>query len=294
MFKTVSLGRQYQINEEIQSGVHLFHFDFGNCSQRVRICLIEKGVSWKSHPINLLLNEHSSDWFQKINRKGLVPVLVHDGKIVTESVEIIRYIDRTFPSSIGQSQSKSQQQPQLQPQLQPQNAEDVVEMNRFITQADDVQSDIKLLTHYFLARPHRFIVKMTLGSFSDSHQNDELVRFKRRFANNEFTVQEVRHSIDEMHKKIRLIDSCLIGREWLIGKDFSLADIAWMVNVHRLDLMGFPLSRYTNLQLWYRRCKERRSFQQGLVHYEPALIMLVFKITKRINRSKYKTMFGFE
>lgn len=282
MFKTVSLSRQSQIMEEIQNGVHLFHFDFSNCSQRVRICLIEKGVEWNSHPVNLLLNEHSSEWFQQINPKGLVPVLVHDGAVVTESVAIIRYIDRLFP---GKDQHF---------QLQPLEQGDLSAMNEIVDIADSVQSHIKLLTHYFLARPQRFIVKMTLKKFSDNHQNSELVRFKTRFANDEFTVSEVRDSIDEMHEKLRVIDTCLINRDWFLGETFSLADIAWMVNIHRLDLMGFPLSRYNNLQKWYQRCKKRDSFQQGLVDYEPWLIMFFFKMRTLINRSKYKRLFGFE
>ena len=278
MFKTVSSRGQIRIKNEIKNGLHLFHFDFSNCSQRVRICLIEKGMDWNSHPVNLLLNEHSTDWFQSINPKGLVPVLVHDGSVVTESVEIIRYIDRMYPS----------------PGLQPEGSENNHEMDEIISLADSVQSQIKLLTHYFLAKPQRFLVKRSLKKFSDNHNNSDLVAFKKRFANNEFTIDEVRFSIDEMHKVLRIIDTYLIKKTWFLGDEFSLADIAWMVNIHRLDLMGFPLSRYSNLGLWYQRCKQRESFQQGLVDYEPALIMFLFKINKFINRSKHKKMFGFE
>ena len=278
MFKTVSSRGQIRIKNDIKNGLHLFHFDFSNCSQRVRICLIEKGVDWNSHPVNLLLNEHSTEWFQSINPKGLVPVLVHDGSVVTESVEIIRYIDRMCPS----------------PSLQPEGSVNDREMDGIISLADSVQSPIKLLTHYFLAKPQRFLVKRSLKKFSDSHNNSDLVAFKKRFANNEFTVDEVRCSIDEMHKVVRIIDAYLIKQTWLLGNEFSLADIAWMVNIHRLDLMGFPLSRYNNLGLWYQRCKQRESFQQGLVDYEPALIMFLFKINKYLNRSKHKKLFGFE
>jgi glutathione S-transferase len=278
MFKTVSSRAQIRIKNDIKSGLHLFHFDFSNCSQRVRICLIEKGVEWNSHPVNLLLNEHSTDWFQSINPKGLVPVLVHNGSVVTESVEIIRYIDRMYPS----------------PCLQPEGISNNSVMDEIISLADSVQSQIKLLTHYFLEKPQRLLVKISLEKFSDNHNNSDLVAFKKRFANNEFTVDEVRKSIDEMHKVIRIIDTYLIKQTWFLGDDFSLADIAWMVNIHRLDLMGFPLSRYRNLGLWYQQCKQRESFQQGLVDFEPALIMFLFKINKYTNRSKHKKIFGFE
>ena len=263
--------------EDIQSGLHLFHFDFSNCSQRVRICLIEKGLRWNSHPVNLLLNEHASDWFQAINPKGLVPVLVHDGKVVTESMEIVRYIDRVYP----------------EPRLQPPSSSDVTLVNDIVSLADDVQSHIKLLTHYFLARPQRFLVKRSLKKFSNNHQNSDLVNFKTRFANDDFTVSEVRDSIDAMHRMMRTLDAYLIKQKWFVGGDFTLADIAWMVNVHRLDLMGFPLSHYRNLQEWYIRCKDRPSFRLGLVNYEPTLIMSIFKVTTLLNRKKHRRLFGF-
>ncbi|OUR94919.1 hypothetical protein A9Q81_14230 [Gammaproteobacteria bacterium 42_54_T18] len=278
MFKTISSRGQIRIKNEIKNGLHIFHFDFSNCSQRVRICLIEKGMDCNSHPVNLLLNDHSTDWFQSINPKGLVPVLVHDGSVVTESVDIIRYIDRLYPS----------------PGLQPEGNGNNRAMDEIIKLADSVQSQIKLLTHYFMAKTQRLLVKRSLKKFSDNHNNSDLVAFKKRFANNEFTVDEVRGAVDEMHKVLRIIDTYLIKQTWFLGDDFSLADIAWMVNIHRLDLMCFPLSRYNNLGLWYQQCKQRESFQQGLVDYEPALIMFLFKINKFINLSKHKKMFGFE
>ncbi|OUS26882.1 hypothetical protein A9Q99_16845 [Gammaproteobacteria bacterium 45_16_T64] len=277
MFKTLSLNDQSQIFDEIQHGVHLFHFDFSNCSQRVRICLIEKGIDWRSRPVNLLLNEHSKEWFQKINPKGLVPVLSDNGNIVTESVDIIRYLESMDTTS----------------PLQPKDIEALDSMNAIIELADGVQSEIKLLTHYFLAKPQRFIVKMTLKKFSDQHGNSELVKFKRRFANNEFTVSEVQEAIDSMHGKCRLLEACLTNQEWMVDSGFSLADVAWMVNIHRLDLMGFPLTGYPNILAWYERSKERRSFQEGLVDYEPAMIMIFFRITKFFTKTKNKRLFGF-
>lgn len=71
-------------------GLHLFHFMLSNCSQRVRLGLEEKGLAWTSHHLNLAANEHVTSDYQRINPKGVVPTLVHDGQVVIESNDIIR------------------------------------------------------------------------------------------------------------------------------------------------------------------------------------------------------------
>src|SRR5262249_25607304 len=78
-------------------GLHLYHFSMSNCSQKARFCLEEKGLHWTSHPVDLSNNQHLTPEFVAINPKGLVPVLVHDGVVVTESSDIIDYVDQHFP-----------------------------------------------------------------------------------------------------------------------------------------------------------------------------------------------------
>ena len=65
-------------------GLHLYHFSTSNCSQKVRLCLEEKGLHWTSHPVDLVNNQHLTPEFVLINPKGLVPVLVNDGVVVIE------------------------------------------------------------------------------------------------------------------------------------------------------------------------------------------------------------------
>ena len=39
-------------------------------------------------------------WFMGINPRGLVPVLVDDGKIVIESNDILEYLEAKFPAPV--------------------------------------------------------------------------------------------------------------------------------------------------------------------------------------------------
>ena len=74
-------------------------YDFGNsvCCQKVRITLCEKGLDWEASPVNLFRSEQYDPAYLKLNPKGVVPTLVHDGKPVNELTLICEYIDETFP-----------------------------------------------------------------------------------------------------------------------------------------------------------------------------------------------------
>ena len=58
-------------------------------------------------------------------------------------------------------------------------------------------------------------------------------------------------------------------QHWLPGDQFTLADIAWMPNLHRMMVMEWPLDRYKNLSRWFDQIKTRSSYQNALVAWEP-------------------------
>ena len=43
-------------------GLHVLHFQGSSCSQKLRIFLKEKNISWKSHHINLVKGDNFSDY----------------------------------------------------------------------------------------------------------------------------------------------------------------------------------------------------------------------------------------
>ena len=74
-------------------------YDFGNsvCCQKVRIVLTEKGLAWAPIRVDLFKSEQYDPKYLKLNAKGVVPTLVHDGTPVIESTLICEYLDDTFP-----------------------------------------------------------------------------------------------------------------------------------------------------------------------------------------------------
>jgi glutathione S-transferase len=72
----------------------LYHNSFSLCSKKVRVCLAELGLPYRSHPIELIETgayENVGRRFLAVNPAGTVPVLVHQGHPVYESHAQIVY-----------------------------------------------------------------------------------------------------------------------------------------------------------------------------------------------------------
>ena len=67
------------------------------CTQKVFIVLNEKRLMWESVYINLFDNQQYQADYLKLNPKGVVPTLIHEGRPVVESTLICEYLDATHP-----------------------------------------------------------------------------------------------------------------------------------------------------------------------------------------------------
>ena len=55
-----------------------------------------KELNCTLHHVDLTTHENKTEYFLGINPRGLVPVLVHDGKVIVESNDIVQYLDDAF------------------------------------------------------------------------------------------------------------------------------------------------------------------------------------------------------
>ncbi|MBT7955146.1 MAG: glutathione S-transferase family protein [Rhodospirillaceae bacterium] len=247
------------LNEEVKSftGLHLYHFWLSSCSQRVRIVMAEKGLEWVSHEIDLEKQEHATPEYQSIHPDGVVPALVHDGQVIIESIDIIDYLDTTFS----------------EPPLRPASDEAIAEMHQWMQRADGAQHSIKTLTHEFLFKQHKMPPE-AFDALSQSHNNKDLVDFMRVWSSDDgFPKAEIESELKLQHDHFVRLDQALDAQDWLVDNTFSLADIAWISNVRRLDLMHYPLDIHPNLKVWYERFQAKPSYIKGISEFEipPAL-----------------------
>lgn len=227
-------------------------YDNGNsvCAQKVRVALAEKGLDWKRH--NLTLRGDQFDpAYMKLNPNGVVPTLVHEGRVITESSVILYYLDETFPS------------PPLMPR-EPLERVKVRMVNKLIDES--VHNACVILTFGTAFRP-RF-AGMSGEEIEKSLAQSPLKKrteYKRDVALNGLESKYAREAFESYEKLLHAIDKA--GGGWLAGGDFSLADIAAVPYVLRLDLLR--MSRLWDgrpaVAAWYKRVLARPSVRQEIL-----------------------------
>jgi maleylpyruvate isomerase len=75
----------------------LYHDVQSSASVRLRIALNLKGVAVERRRVNLAMNQQMAPEHLARNPQGLVPVLVEGGRVLTQSLAIIEYLDETRP-----------------------------------------------------------------------------------------------------------------------------------------------------------------------------------------------------
>ena len=77
--------------------VTLYHWEPNANSGKPMLALIEKGVPFDSHYLDLLnFDQHRAEYLA-INPQGTIPAMVHRERVLTESTAIMEYIDEVFP-----------------------------------------------------------------------------------------------------------------------------------------------------------------------------------------------------
>lgn len=75
----------------------LFDYFRSSASYRVRIALNLKGIEYESVPVDLLEGGQKEPGYRSTNPQGLVPALEMDGRVLTQSLAIVEYLDSTRP-----------------------------------------------------------------------------------------------------------------------------------------------------------------------------------------------------
>jgi glutathione S-transferase len=234
-------------------GLHLWHGELSSCSQRVRITLEEKKLDWNSHIVSIPKNEHATPEYQAIHPNGLVPAFVDNGLLLIESCDIITYLDEKYSKF----------------SLQPKDDKEKVNMSNWLISADKAQADLKLLSHEFLFRPRKKMSPEELEDFSKNHNNQTLVTFIKEWQEgNIFPKEKLDGAVNRTDADFTKLDNTLQNQKWIAGEKMSLADIAWMPNIHRMNLMDWPLDRYRNLTRWFDQVKLHSSYRVALVNWE--------------------------
>ena len=235
-------------------GLHLYHANLSNCSMRVRMVLEEKNLPWTSHHFDLPKREHITPEYFGINPNGVVPTLVHDGVVIIESDDIIDYIDKTFP----------------EPPLRPTSEEELEKMYWWMKSA--VEIHVKAVKTYIYF--HKMQGKMKQSeeqkqNYERLQTNQELIEFHKNSSGDGFSAEDAKAAELILDGFFAEADAILENNEWLVGDQFSLADITWGPLHFTLVGAGYDFERFPAVQSWVNRLQERISFKKGVLEWCP-------------------------
>jgi len=231
-------------------------YEFGNsvCCQKVRLVLCEKGLNWETRPVNLFRSEQYDPAYLKLNPKGLVPTLVHDGRPVVESTLICEYLDEAF----------------AEPRLMPAGAHERAGA-RVWSKAVDEGLHEGVTEISFSAMFRERMKNMSAAEREVRLRNVGDPRRRARFASTyELGVESpfVLWAIAAYERAFKSLDDALAGGgEWLAGGAFSLAEVSLMPYVARLEcltLLDIWIGDRPRVRAWWQRAKARASFRAAI------------------------------
>ena len=242
-------------------GLHLFHYDSSSCSEKVRLFLALKGLEWQSHYIDLASDANYSEWYLGINPRGLVPTLVHDGRVYIESNGIIVYLEQAFP----------------EPVLIP--CTEVGDIDRLLKHEDDLHLDLRALSFRFIHANSRFKSEAalkkyehggsgTVGGIADEEKQVQL-HFWRAAADRGITDEQAVASANSFRQAFDELDTVLQEHPYLLGDAVSVVDIAWYIYTNRLIRAGYPLYElHPKLAAWFDMLDQQPEWSAAIPAYD--------------------------
>jgi len=198
----------------------LHHAWQSSASRRVRLCLAEKHIEYESHLVNLAKLEQHSPEYLKLNPNGVIPALIHDGRPLHESGTICEYLDEVFPD----------------PPLRPQDPYDRALMRNWIRHIDGCIGNLII----FNWSRH---LQQVAQQWTDDELADVLKKIPskerqeawRRAARKPYTEAERGEARAKLVTLLDRMEEAMEASGWLAGDSYSIADIAAVPFVKRID-----------------------------------------------------------
>lgn len=222
-------------------------------SLKSMIPLKEKGLAYESIYVDLHKFEQHSDWFVAINPEGQVPVLDHNGTIITHTTVINEYLEDVFPEF------------PLMPR-DPVGKARVRYWNKFV--------DEHVMNYVSMHGWHRLVGviarKIESGEFEKLLEHIPLPDQRKKWATarSGFSEADLANATDKIIYALTKIEAQLASSPWLAGEMYSTADINFFSHCGAMVERMFPdlevVRNYPRLVEWCDRMKARPAVAEAL------------------------------
>ena len=241
----------------------LYNAPQSTCSQRVRFVLNAKALMFEEKKLDLLAGDQLKPDYLALNPNGVVPTLDHDGKIVVDSSVIIEYLDEVMPVPVS---------------FTPRDPARRAHMRALMRFIDEMPAAAVRVPTFNLAFLPRFAA-MTEEEFLAFAESKPLRKeFMLAMGRKGFPQKEMNDAMQRLRRTYERMDAEITkcGGPWLLGQDISLADIAVMPAIVRMNDLGQDTAwqDLPRVQRWYDAIRAHAAFEP--TYYPGSLLTDLF------------------
>ncbi len=239
----------------------LYNNAYSTCSQKVRLCLHEKGLPFEDRQINFRLSEHLAPDYLKINPNGVVPTLVHDGVAIVDSSVILEYLDEVFPD----------------PPMAPRDARGRAALRAWLRYFEEVPTVAVRFPSFNQAFVRHFRELDASGFEQIASARPLRKHFYQQMGREGFSPDDVHKALERFRNTARRMqDTLQDGRAFLMGDKVGIADACVAPLYDRMDDLGLDWlwEEQPHVQAWLARYRERPAWRK--TYYEGTRLTSIY------------------
>jgi glutathione S-transferase len=222
------------------------------CARRVRAVLLEKGLAWTTRVVDLTRMEQKRPEYLALNPNGVVPTLVHGDRVLYESNVITEYLDDVFPA----------------PRLYPSDPWALAQAKMWQAFELAMAKDFRPLMYarvigpYDRLRPRDDVLADARRATDDPAHLDWV---RRVYDGEVISDAEAGHLESLLVQRLDRLEAALLGRDWLVGADYSIADLSVVPRVQMYPMVQLTLepARHPCVCAWLARVGARPPFAES-------------------------------
>jgi glutathione S-transferase len=234
--------------------MELYHNNMSVCAQRVRLALREKGLHPVEHHFNLRAGDQLKPEYLRLNPKGVVPTLVDNGGPIVESNVICEYLDDAYPER----------------PLRPDDPVERAHMRAWAIVPDQGLFNACATISFAIAFRHQYLERgeAEIERFLAAKPDPVAREHFRQIIYQDIDARPVIDALKSHDKVLATMESQLERSRWLAGENFSLADIALLPYIVRLDHLAlrWMWDKRPMVGRWYEAAQKRPGFA-GITDY---------------------------
>ena len=194
-----------------------------------------------------------SEEYFGINPKGVVPTLVHDGRVVIGSNDILVYIEEELPEPDFRAVSDDRQ----------------AEIEYWLQQSGDLHLPaIKTFQYYKINAALLPKTEEEEALYNKLQKDPDMLAFHGKYSQGKnFTEDDADGAIALLDAAFVKMNEAISDGDYIVGDTYTLADTSWSPSITSLISDGFDFWPYPEIKRWYETILQRPQFHKAVIEW---------------------------